>query len=227
MRTLVLSDIHLGSKNCRPAPLLELLRRERFDRLVLNGDTVNSLNFRKFTRDHWAVLERLRQLGRERELILLRGNHDHELPRDGGEFTDADVLPALLGVPMREEFRLEAGGRPYLLLHGDRFDPTLNYPAVTEVAEWCYQLSQKLNRKLAKWLKKKSKRWGGVLEWVRVQSISHAKRHGYAGVLTGHTHYADDAHIAETHYVNSGCWTEAPCAYVTADADRIRLHHVA
>jgi UDP-2,3-diacylglucosamine pyrophosphatase LpxH len=226
MRTVILSDLHLGSRNCHAGPLLEVLRREPFDRLVLNGDTVNSLNLRKFTREHWAVLELLRRLGRERELVLLRGNHDHDLPRNGNDFADIDVLPTLLGVPMHEEYRLEIGGRPYLVLHGDRFDPTLNYPVVTEVAEWCYQLSQKLNKKLAKWLKKKSKRWGGVLEWVRLQSVGYARKHGYGGVFTGHTHYADDTHFSETHYVNSGCWTEVPCAYVVVDSDRVALQHV-
>src|SRR5262249_42790438 len=155
---------------------------------------------------------------RSRELVLLRGNHDHDEPANGvsgvngrNGFGQRDVLPTLLGVPMQEEYKLEVGGRRYLVLHGDRFDPTLNYPVVTEVAEWCYQLSQKMNRKLAKWLKKKSKRWGGVLEWVRCQSAAHARKLGFEGVLTGHTHYADDTHIGETHYVNSGCWTELPC----------------
>jgi UDP-2,3-diacylglucosamine pyrophosphatase LpxH len=236
MRTLILSDLHLGSKNCHAHEILEVLNSEPFDRLILNGDTVNNLNLRKLTPVHWSVLDRLRTLARSRELILVRGNHDHDIYHEmhtngqangnGSSFGARNVLPAILGVPMVEDYKLEIGGRPYLVLHGDRFDPTLNYYVVSEMAEWCYQLSQKVNKKLAKWLKKKSKKWGGILEMVRGQSIAHARQQGFDGVVTGHTHYADDVRVGEVHYVNTGCWTEPPCTYVTVDAEQVRLHHV-
>jgi UDP-2,3-diacylglucosamine pyrophosphatase LpxH len=230
MRTLILSDIHLGSRNCNTPQVLEVLKREAFDRLILNGDTLNSINLRKLKPEHWSVVSRLRQLARTRELILVRGNHDYEHPgRDSGNgacFGPPDVLPSLLGVPMHEEYRLDIGGRPYLVLHGDRFDPTLNYWLLSEMADWCYQVSQKVNKKLAKWLKKKSKRWGGLLEWVRSQSAAYARRQGFAGVVTGHTHYADDVRLGDVHYVNSGCWTEPPCSFVTVEAGRVNLHHL-
>jgi UDP-2,3-diacylglucosamine pyrophosphatase LpxH len=228
MRTLILSDLHLGSRNCQASRVLEVLDREPCDRLILNGDTLNGLNLRRLTAEHWSVIGRLRRLARSRELILVRGNHDHlpALASNGDGFGSAEVLPTLLGVPMREDYRLDVGGRPYLVMHGDRFDPTMNYPLMMEVADRFYQFTQKLSKKLAKWLKRKSKRWGGVLEWVRCQSVHYARRLGFMGVMTGHTHYADDVHVNDIHYVNSGCWTEPPCAYVTVEADRVRLHQV-
>jgi UDP-2,3-diacylglucosamine pyrophosphatase LpxH len=233
MKTLILSDLHLGSRNCHAVEVREVLGRVNFDRLILNGDTINSVNLRKLTPEHWSVVDQLRQFARTRELILVRGNHDyeHSLPTNGNGqppgFGPQDVLPLLLGVPMRENYQLEIAGRPYLVLHGDRFDPTLNYPLLSDVAEWCYQLSQKINKKLGKWLKKKSKRWGGILELVRSQSAAYARREGFVGVMTGHTHFADDTHIGGIHYVNSGCWTEPPCTYVTVEAERVRLEHLA
>jgi UDP-2,3-diacylglucosamine pyrophosphatase LpxH len=234
MRTLILSDIHLGSRNCQAPQVLDVLGREACDRIILNGDTLNGVNLRKLTPEHWSVVGRLRELARSRELILVRGNHDYDpngtVNGDGNghapSFGSQDVLPALLGVPMHEEYRLDIGGRPYLVLHGDRFDPTLHYPLLSEMADWCYQLSQKINKKLAKWLKKKSKRWGGVLEWVRKQSAAYARRQGFTGVVTGHTHFADDVHVGDVHYVNTGCWTEPPCTYVTVEADKVCLHQV-
>jgi UDP-2,3-diacylglucosamine pyrophosphatase LpxH len=232
MRTVILSDLHLGSRNCQAPELLDILRRESCDRLILNGDTVNSLNLRKLSKEHWTIFEYLRQMTRSREVVLIRGNHDCDptpptTNGHGSGFTGRDVLPALLGVPMHDEYRLDVAGEPYLVLHGDRFDPTLSYPVVTEVADWCYQLTQKLNKKLAKWIKKKSKRWGGVLEWVRCQATQYARKQGFAGVLTGHTHFADDSRVGDTHYVNSGCWTELPCAYVTIHDDQITVHQLA
>jgi UDP-2,3-diacylglucosamine pyrophosphatase LpxH len=234
MRTLILSDLHLGNRNCHAPEVLEILGRKDYDRLILNGDTINSVNLRKLTAAHWSVVDQVRRLARSREVILLRGNHDSspDVGTNGNgkktepAFGPGEVLPALLGVPMQEDYRLDIGGQPYLVLHGDRFDPTLNYPLLVDVADWCYQISQKISKKLAKWLKKKSKRWGGILEWVRSQSAAYARREGFAGVVTGHTHYADDVQVGDVHYVNTGCWTEPPCTYVTVEAGQVRLHQL-
>ena len=118
-------------------------------------------------------------------------------------------------------------GNSYLVLHGDRFDPTLNYPLVTEVACFCYQFTTKVNKKLAKWLKKKSKRWGGILEFVHGKSVAHALDTGFQGVVTGHTHFAEDSRIGDVHYLNTGCWTEYPCSYIAIDGGRVVLKHPA
>jgi UDP-2,3-diacylglucosamine pyrophosphatase LpxH len=252
MRTLILSDIHLGNRHCNAALLNEVLDRESFDRLILNGDTLNSVNLRKLNGAHWGLLDRFRKLGRARELVLIRGNHDHEgdhVPyyhesrngngnRNGACNDDAHgtggdaigtfhVLPRLLEVPMHEDYRLDVDGKSYLVLHGDRFDPTLNYPVVTEVACVCYQFTTKINKKLAKWLKKKSKRWGGVLEFVRGRSVAHAHDEGVQGVITGHTHFAEDSQVDDVHYLNTGCWTEYPCSYIAIDGGKVSLKHPA
>jgi UDP-2,3-diacylglucosamine pyrophosphatase LpxH len=235
MRTLILSDIHLGSRHCNHHLVNEVLDKEVYDRLVLNGDTIHNVNLRKLTKPHWRLLDRFRQIGRERELILVRGNHDHEYEHFPGRHAaetvertldTSSVLPALLQVPMRENYRMPISGDDYLILHGDCFDPTMSYPVLTDVAFYAYQFTTKLNKKLAKWLKKKSKKWGGILEFVRDQSIAFAQREGLRGMITGHTHFAEDSRIGDVHYINTGSWTESPCAYVTADRDKIQLHHV-
>jgi UDP-2,3-diacylglucosamine pyrophosphatase LpxH len=229
MRTLILSDLHLGSRHCNTALLNELLDHVSFDRLILNGDTIHNVNLRKMTPRHWATLERFRQIGKSRELVLVRGNHDHEIDFLPGTtptiLSSAKVLPALLEVPMLEQYHLQVNGHQYLVIHGDRFDPSMNYPVVTEVAFMCYQVTTKVNKKLAKWLKKKSKKWGGLLEIVRKNSIAHAQKHNIPGIITGHTHFAEDLHREEIHYMNSGSWTETPCSYLIADQQKIDLLH--
>ena len=244
MRTLILSDIHLGSRHCNTALLNEVLDRESFDRLILNGDTLNSVNLRKLTGSHWKLLDRFHRLARSCEMILIRGNHDHEgdhIPLHithpdgngaatlngeiGAGISTFHVLPRLLEMPMREEYLMDVGGAAYLVLHGDRFDPTLNSPMVTEMACFCYQLTTKVNKKVAKWLKKKSKRWSGVLEFVRGQSVTHAQKTGVAGVITGHTHFAEDSRVDGVHYLNTGCWTEYPCTYIAIDGATVSLKH--
>ena len=126
MRTLILSDIHLGGRHCNVSLLNEVLDREPFDRLILNGDTLNSVNLRKLNGAHWGLLNRFRRLGRTRELVLLRGNHDHDgdhLPpyhaNENGDSVTHDaadvvistfhVLPGLLEVPMARRLPTRRG----------------------------------------------------------------------------------------------------------------------
>jgi hypothetical protein len=39
-----------------------------FDRLILNGDTVDHHQFHKYREPHWRVLERLRMVAKRREV---------------------------------------------------------------------------------------------------------------------------------------------------------------
>jgi UDP-2,3-diacylglucosamine pyrophosphatase LpxH len=221
MRTIIVSDIHLGSKNSQARWLSQLLESD-FDRLIVNGDAINNLNLKKLKDHHWALLDQLRQIGRDRELIMIRGNHDGKgIAKEG--LCAANVLPTLLGVPCHDEYQLEMGHRHYLLLHGDRFDPTVHQPIITDAADWCYQTVQKVNKKAAKWLKRKVKKLGGVLEFVKRRSVHYARSLGCQGVITGHTHFAADEWIDGIHYLNSGCWVDRPCTYLLAQKDRIHL----
>jgi UDP-2,3-diacylglucosamine pyrophosphatase LpxH len=221
MKTVIISDIHLGSKNCQAGWLLRFLGTN-FNRLIVNGDTINNLNLKKLKDSHWAVLDRLREIGLQRELIMIRGNHDGRVTRPTG-LCPAEVLPALLGVPVQDEYQLEMGNRHYLILHGDRFDPTVHRPIITDAADWCYQTVQKVNKKAAKWLKRKVKKVGGVLELVKRQSVRYVQALGCQGVITGHTHFPLDEWIDGVHYLNSGCWVDRPCTYLYAHNDRIEL----
>jgi UDP-2,3-diacylglucosamine pyrophosphatase LpxH len=223
MLTLIVSDIHLGSRNSQTALLSSLLRTD-FDRLILNGDTINNLNLKKFKPHHWGVIERLRAIARERELILIRGNHDGQ-PVQGKRFGPLDVLATLLDVELHEEYPLTVAGREYLVLHGDRFDPTLQWPLLTDAADWCYQATQKLNKRAAKWLKRRVKRLGGVVEFVKRRAARYARSVGCEGIIAGHTHFSDDEWLEGVHYLNTGCWVDRPCTYVEARDNDVRLRH--
>jgi UDP-2,3-diacylglucosamine pyrophosphatase LpxH len=88
--TLLISDLHLGSRGRgsvleQPAPLEQLIDAiGRHDRLVLLGDTVE-LAEAKPSRALDAAKPILRAigatLGRDRAVVLIPGNHDHDLVR--------------------------------------------------------------------------------------------------------------------------------------------------
>lgn len=90
MRTLVISDLHLGARSGRdilrqPVALDVLLRRlKEIDRLVLLGDTVELLEGRPkpAMRVALPVLRAIgAALGRDKQVIVIIGNHDHALVR--------------------------------------------------------------------------------------------------------------------------------------------------
>jgi len=107
VRTLVISDVHLGQRGgvsvlTRPRPLETLLDAlDAYDRLVLLGDTVelqethSSLSFPVAEPILRAIAQRL---GSRKQLLLVPGNHDHGLVRDwalaqGPELARENVVP--------------------------------------------------------------------------------------------------------------------------------------
>lgn len=116
-RTLVISDLHLGSRLGRdtlrrPAVLAVLLKAlVDVDRLVLLGDTVELLEARgsKAMATARPVLRALgTALGPDREVVLVPGNHDHALVRPWlrGRHARRQGIALDARVPARTERRL-------------------------------------------------------------------------------------------------------------------------
>ena len=120
MRTLIISDLHLGNRRGRDV-LRFAVPRERLhaaidgvDRLVLLGDTIELVT--GSPREAMAAAEPvLRELGRrlgpDRDVIVIVGNHD---------------------APLVRRWALERGRRLGL---DERVDPTVT-PALSRVASW-------------------------------------------------------------------------------------------
>jgi len=117
VRTLVISDLHLGARLGRdvlrrPEALAALLAAlEDVDRLVLLGDTVELLAERGGASPALArpVLRAIgARVGRDGEIVLVPGNHDaalirpwlrrHGVPRDVGAEVPLDATPLLADV---------------------------------------------------------------------------------------------------------------------------------
>jgi UDP-2,3-diacylglucosamine pyrophosphatase LpxH len=223
MNTYLISDLHLGARNSR-ADLLAALLEEDFDRLILNGDTVDRPEPGRFRPEDWQVVRLLRKIARERELVVVRGNHDR-LPSPGNPRGTTRVLSELLGAEVVEQFALDVGGERYLVIHGDLFDRTMNLTWVGDVADWCYRGIQRVSRSSAQWVKGASKHLCGVVASVQRGALQQARAQGYSGVITGHTHFCHDEAIEGLHYLNTGCWVDWPCTYVRADENGARLLH--
>lgn len=220
MTTLVISDLHLGARNSR-RDLIARLLRSKFDRLILNGDTINSLDFRQFQNADWRIVELLHGISRRGELVLIRGNHDGLAKDEGG--VSFGVLADLLETEMYEEYEVQTSAGRLLVLHGDQFDYTMNLTWVGDAADWCYNRMQRVSRPTARWLKARVKHVAGVVDCVSRGATAWAAERGCVGAITGHTHYPDDEWVNGVRYLNTGCWVDLPCSYVRIANGQARL----
>lgn len=226
VRTVIISDVHLGTPDCKIAEVNHFLRHTRSAKLILNGDIIDAWQLKRS--GHWTkahtrfvriILKKLEK--RDTEVVYLRGNHDDIL---------ASFLPLdFEGLRIAEEHVHEGPRGRYLVLHGDVFDTvTKNFVWLAHVGDWGYRLLLRLNRAYNAW-----RRWRGQEYWslskaikARVkEAVSHvsnfeehiaqlAHERGCTGVMCGHIHTAADKMIGDIHYLNSGDWIESLTAIV-------------
>ena len=73
MKTLVISDVHIGSKGCKTEEVLDLLKDETYERYILVGDIIDGWLFKKykkFSYDQTKVIRRLLKISKNREIML-------------------------------------------------------------------------------------------------------------------------------------------------------------
>jgi UDP-2,3-diacylglucosamine pyrophosphatase LpxH len=217
---LIISDLHLGSDNCQARALVAFLDdlrdgRTQTQRLILNGDVFDSMDFRRLKKHHWKVLSLIRKLSDQIEIVWINGNHDGP----------AEIVSHLLGVEIQDEMMLESGGRKILIHHGHRFDRFIDeHPILTAIGDFAYRVLQKLDSShaFARSAKNKSKTFLRCAAQIETRSVEYAKRLGCHAVCCGHTHFTA-AKEGEVAYYNSGCWTEKPCHYLAVRAGRVEV----
>ena len=124
VRTLFLSDIHLGTRGCQADKLLDLLRLYEADTIYLVGDIVDGWQLKSawyWPQLHNDVVQKLlRQARKGVRLLYIPGNHD-EFLRDyyGTHFGGIEVL--------EDAIHVAADGKRYLVIHGDLFDVIIRH----------------------------------------------------------------------------------------------------
>lgn len=215
MRTIITSDIHLGSRQSRAADFLAFLETlPAGDRLVLNGDVVTHFAREQALPDgHAAVLDKLRAMSREREVIWLRGNNDrHFTLRDpaGIFFANAYIVDGLLHVA-----------------HGDRFDrlmPMLRFVLIPMrvVYEFCTRVVGTTTH-VASFAKRFPLVYNILNGHVARNAMAYARAQGLRAVTCGHTHHPEEREAGGIRYFNTGCWTEEAARVLIVDGADMRL----
>jgi UDP-2,3-diacylglucosamine pyrophosphatase LpxH len=220
---IILSDIHLGSSNCQARRLCAFLEdivdgKVAVDKLILNGDVFDSIDFRRLDKAHWKVLSLMRKLSKRLAIIWISGNHDGS----------AEIVSHLLGVTVTDDYVLHSGGARILIFHGHVFDDFLDaHPVLTWVGDVIYWLLQRIDRthRFAKLAKKGSKTFLRCARKIEDGAVARAREKGCGVVCCGHTHHAYSASHDGVQYHNSGCWTELPCNYLTVDQGQVTLRN--
>jgi UDP-2,3-diacylglucosamine pyrophosphatase LpxH len=218
---VILSDLHLGSDNCQAKRIVRLLERIthrelRTERLILNGDVFDSIDFRRLSKNHWKVLSLIRKLSDHLEIIWLCGNHDGS----------AEIVSHLLGVQVMDDYVLESGTEKILILHGHIFDRFIDkHRFLTWLADCGYAFLQWIDstHTLAKVAKRGSKTFLRCARKIEDGAVELARKKGCSAVCCGHTHVAAVNRERDVAYYNSGCWTELPGTYLTVQRGVIEV----
>ncbi len=225
-KTIVISDVHLGTHDCKIREVNHFLKYTKSEKLILNGDIIDGWKLKQG--GHWPkshtrfvrlILKKLEK--KDTEIVYLRGNHDDVL----GKF-----LPIAFENLVIVEDHVHCGVRgDYFVLHGDVFDTiTKNFVFLAYAGDWGYRALMRLNRLYNKWRAWRGKDYYSLSKAVKarvkqaVNHVSHfedhiaelAKSRGCVGVMCGHIHTAADRMIGDVHYLNSGDWVESLTAVV-------------
>ena len=237
VRTLFISDLHLGSRACQASKLLEFLTTCDANTIYLIGDIIDGWRLQSkwyWPETHHAVLQHLvarAQAGTR--IVYLPGNHDDFA-------SETDIFQKLGFSVHREHEHVALNGDRYLLLHGDQFD------IVERHARWLCRLgsrayevlvlvSSQVNR-LRKHFDLDYRPYSSLIKG-RVKAVmafvsefeqsleTEARGRGHRGVICGHIHHATLRDKEGFCYMNTGDWVESCSAIVEHSDGRFELLH--
>ncbi len=235
LRTLFLSDIHLGTSGCQADLLLEFLRDHDAEKIYLVGDIVDGWRLRRnwyWPQSHNDVVQKLLRKARKgAEIIYIPGNHD--------EFLRGYFGSHFGGVEVRDtDIHETADGKRLLVIHGDQFDIVVRHAKwLAHLGDWAYEAALWSNTwlnaarrtvglpywSMSKWAKSRVKNAVNFIgEFERV--LAHeAHKAGTDGVICGHIHTAVIGEREGVTYVNTGDWVESCTAIGETHDGRLYL----
>ena len=127
VRSVFISDVHLGTPGCRADALLDFLRHVQCEQLYLVGDIVDGWQLRRrwyWPQAHNDVVQKLLRTARKgTRVVFVPGNHDEFARRYlGHQFGGIEVVEDCI--------HRTADGRQFWVMHGDLFD------GVVQCAKW-------------------------------------------------------------------------------------------
>ena len=235
-QAIIVSDLHLGTKDSKAEEFIEFLEKHPTDLLILNGDIIDGWALNrgaKWKKQHTKVISKLLKLSNKTQIIWIRGNHD--------EFLQEFMGNHFGGIEIREDYVLDIRNtvESYYIFHGDVIDIFITkYKWLSKIGAVGYDFALWLNRwynKYRVWrklpyqsisqkIKSGVKAATNYVNDFEVTALSMATKKGCHGVMCGHIHQPEDRMINGKRYLNSGDWVENMTAICVEDTGRIYLY---
>ncbi len=245
VRTLFISDLHLGSRNCKAKFLRELLNRADAEQIYLVGDIIDGHRLRHeryWPQEHEQVMDLLHEKAQAGcSVTYIAGNHDEGLrewlageridldsPKNGLKYRCITYKPMAIHTDARD--------RKHLVLHTDQFDGSTTrwfydigdvaYDALAWSNRQLNHVREKLGMpywSLAGIAKKSCKRALGAFNRVDEKLVSTAQKHGVVGIIGGHTHDPVNETVCGIEVRNDGDMVDSITALVEDFNGRLQL----
>lgn len=228
-KSIFISDVHLGTKDCKAAALNDFLKHNSCETLFLVGDIIDGWKIQqnkwRWKQSHTNVIRRILSCSKDgTKVVYIAGNHDEFL---------RPLLSYNLGfglVEIANQYEhIGVDGKKYLVVHGDLFD------GITRLAPWlsflgdkAYDILLSINTKfnwfrhrmgfgywsLSLYLKHKVKKAIDFVFQFEKNLAEYCKKRGFDGVICGHIHHPEIKLISDVVYMNDGDWVENCSALV-------------
>ncbi|WP_044171323.1 UDP-2,3-diacylglucosamine diphosphatase [Flectobacillus major] len=239
-RTIVISDLHLGSEGAKAKEVVSFLKSTSCDILIMNGDIIDGWQLKKggsWKKKHTAFFRAVLKMIEEQgtKVVYIRGNHD--------DFLD-QIIPFQLGkqFSIRKDYVLKSGKKQFFITHGDIFD------SVTSQMKWLAHLGDigytfllsinKLYNQYRAWrglpyysfsqrIKQQVKKAVNHVSDFEEKLAELALANDCEGIICGHIHKPEIKNINQVTYMNSGDWVESLSALVEDHQHNWSLIHYA
>ena len=235
LRSVFISDVHLGSPDCHARELLRFLGDVEADYLFLVGDIVDFWSLRRsfhWPQEHNEVLRAILAKAKEgTQVIYVPGNHDEDIREFcGSQFGNLTIR--------RKYVHSTADGREFLIMHGDEFDTAVKCSRwLARFGAAAYEFTMRINRgvnftrrvlgmprwSLATYVKM---RLGNAMRYVEnfeAAAAQAARTRNLDGIICGHIHRAGVRQIDGVLYCNDGDWVESCTALVESMGGELTL----
>jgi len=241
-KAIIVSDLHLGTKDSKAKEFIEFIESHPTDLLILNGDMVDGWALNrgsKWKKQHTKVISKLLKLSNTTKIVWIRGNHDEFLT----EFIDCHFG----NIEIRENYVLETKhcvkddifeNRNYFIFHGDIIDIFIaKYKWLAKLGSVGYDLALWINRWYNKYRAWRKLPYQSISQQIKVgikaatnyindfevTAIKMANKNGCYGVICGHIHQPANMMIENSHYLNSGDWVENRTAILLNNQDEFTV----
>jgi UDP-2,3-diacylglucosamine pyrophosphatase LpxH len=238
IKTLFISDVHLGNPNSQADKLLKIFKEYDFENLFIIGDFIDMTYLKRkiyWNQSHSTVIQKILRLSRKDcNVVYIVGNHDFYI-RSVIEEENIHFGKILI---CNDYVYITKRGESIYLTHGDCFDGFVRIsPWLYWLGDVSYELSISIN-KVYNWFRRlfkleywsfsaymKSKVKSAIKFLAEYKKISEAtvNQMGCDSIMIGHTHSPE---IIQGKYYNTGDWCES-CSYIIEDLDgNIKLKYV-